>query len=131
MACEREASRIHFEPKGDMAYELGHRLVHSGGLFSVRSQSLATVTVSGQVRVYENGTARRVKSCSVAVREKDSELAHSLVKKQHALLTKDLKLNLCSPDVRTPHGSLDWVTYFTTKYNYGCESRVWVELRFH
>ena len=117
------------ETKGDVAYELGHKRVHSQGLFAVTPHHLTSVTVSGKVRVKENGEWHSVRRFDLAVREQDSQLAHTLVRKQHALLTKDLKLNLCSPDVSTPHGSLDWVTYFTTKQNYGCEGRVWVEMR--
>ena len=116
-----------FETKGDMAYELGHRLAYSRGLLAVKEECLRTVTVSGDVRVRENIRQRKVNTYSLAVRPQHSRLALTLVQKQHALLTKDLRLNLCLPDVRTPHGSLDWVSYFTTKNNYVCEGRVWVE----
>ena len=115
------------ETKGDTAYELGHRLAHSRGLFVVVPRSLSTVMVSGKVRVLESGGGRSVRSFDLAVREQGWKVAYTWLDKQHALLTKDLQLNLCLPDVRTPHGSLDWLTYFTTKNNYGCEGRVWVE----
>ena len=43
------------ETKGDVAYELGHKRVHSQGLFAVTPHHLTSVTVSGKVRVKENG----------------------------------------------------------------------------
>ena len=128
--CGRErANRGALLHKGVLANELGHKLVHDNGLWSVFPSDLGTVTVSGTLRLQENAHLRKLRRCTVAVRAQDAELAHSVVGKQHSLLTKDLRLNLCGVDVPCAGGSLDLVTYFNTKQNYGCLGRVKVELK--
>lgn len=113
--------------KGALANELGHKLVHDRGLFNVFPSDLGTVSVSGTLRLLVNRRFRKVRSCTVTARQQDAEFAHSVVVKQHALLSKDLRFNLCHVDVPTSLGSLDLVGYFTTKKNYGCSGRVWVD----
>ena len=116
-------------PKGALADELGHKLVHDRGLCNVFPSDLGKVTVSGTLRLQQDGRLRKLKSCTVQVRPQDKEFAHLVVVKQHAVLTKDLRLNLCGVDVPTALGSLDLVCYFNSKQNYGCSGRVWVELK--
>ena len=115
--------------KGALADELGHKLVHDRGLFNVFPSDLGTVRVSGSLRLLVNGRLKTLKRCLVTVRQQDAEFAHSVVVKQHALLSKDLRFNLCNVDVQTSVGSLDLVGYFTTKKNYGCSGRVWVDVK--
>ena len=62
------------------------------------------------------------------VRNEEQDLACTLVERQHSLLSNDLHLNVASVDTRGVTGSLDVVGYFTED-SYGCDERVWVELK--
>ena len=50
------------------------------------------------------------------------------MERQRSLLSNDLHLNVASVDTRGVTGSLDAVGYFTEE-SYGCDGRVWVELK--
>ena len=68
-------------------------------------------------------------ACScLPVRAEERVLAYTLVQRQHSLLSNDLHLNVCLVDKPSVTGSLDLVGYFTEDC-YGCEERVWVELK--
>ena len=62
------------------------------------------------------------------MRDQEQRLALTLVQRQHSLLSQDLHFNVASVDTRGVTGSLDLVGYFTED-SYGCEERVWVELK--
>ena len=64
-----------------LAYELGHKLVHKGGLLELTAEHLRKVDVSGDCRLEEEGRWRKVRSHALVVRKQDAELAYKLVRK--------------------------------------------------
>ena len=64
-----------------LANELGHKLVHEGGLLELTAEHLRNVHVSGDCRLEEEGRWRKVRSHTLEVRKQDAELAYKLVRK--------------------------------------------------
>ena len=98
------------------------------GVCSLRWQQLRSVTVSGDVRVKDDGCWRKTKTHTLTVNKEDAELALTVVQKQLSLLTVDLRLNVVRVDPKGAAGSLDLVGYFV-RDAYDCAGRVWVELK--
>ena len=64
-----------------LAYELGHKLVHKGGLRELTAEQLRKVEVPGDCRLEEEGRWRKVRKHNLDVRKQDAELAYKLVRK--------------------------------------------------
>lgn len=111
-----------------LGYEKGHKLAHSRGFLGLRSEDLRTVSVTGTLRLKEGGRWRAARAHTLQLRPQDAELALTLTTKQLGLC-RDLGLNVCFPDARGAQGSLDLVCYFNSKRSFGCNGRVWVELK--
>ena len=113
-----------------LAVELGHSLARDHGKGTVTAEQLEKVAVKGQLMLFDGGSWRHTRSCSLALRPEDAKLANLIFLKQRAFFA-DLQLNLwfTGPHNRGVGKGLDLLGDFSGPVEFGVEGRLWVELK--
>jgi len=100
-----------------------------GGYTAVKAADLATVRVSGKLRLLTGATWRAGTTCTLQLSRQDADLALSLVRQQRTLLA-DLHINIWSIDQQgAGKTTFDLQGDFSTSRDFGVKGRLWIELK--